>query len=96
MASRPHHDAKAQLEAAWKSVWQTPEGRLALSEFMVATNVYSEIVCNDQVMLAIAVGERNAGARIARMIGLQPVNYVTDAREATDLVGRFIGDTDRY
>ena len=84
--SRP----EAALSAAWQSVWQTPEGRLAISELLVATNVYSEINATDPVQLAIAVGERNMGARVARFIGLKPESYVEDAREVTDTVGRFI------
>lgn len=94
MASRPRRNAETDLAGAWKAIWASPEGRLALSEFMVATNVYSEIVGNDPVLMAIAVGERNAGARIARFIGMKPESYVQDAREAVDLVGRFIDTHD--
>lgn len=96
MASRRRPNAEAALSQAWKTVWNTPEGKLAISELLVATNVYSEIRTNDPVMLALAVGERNMAARLARMIGLKPENYAADAREAVDLVGRFVDVTSEY
>lgn len=96
MASPRRANAEAALSQAWKTVWSTPEGKLAISELLVATNVYSEIRTSDPVMLALAVGERNMGARLARMIGLKPENYAVDAREAVDLVGRFVDATSEY
>lgn len=95
MARPPRRNAETALASAWKSIWATPEGRLALGELMVATNVYSEIVATDPVQLALAIGERNVGARIARSIGLTPQTYLDDAREITDLVGRFIDAHDQ-
>lgn len=91
MASRPRRStAEQRLSEAWKAIWQSPHGRVAISELLVSNNVYSEIVASDPVMMAIAVGERNVAARIARHIGLKAESYVDDAQAATDLVGRFI------
>jgi len=95
MAKRPLRNPETALSSAWKAVWNTPEGRLAISELLLATNVYSEIMATDPVQLALAVGERNMGARIARLIELKPEAYAQDAREAVDLVGRFIDATDQ-
>lgn len=94
MAKRPPRNPETQLSHAWKAVWQTPEGRLAISELLIATNVYSEIVATDPVQLALAVGERNMGARIARLLELKPEAYAHDAREAVDLVGSFLDSTE--
>ena len=94
MAKRPRRNPEAALSQAWKAVWESTEGRLAISELLVATNVYSEIQATDPVQLAIAVGERNMGARVARLIGLKAENYAVDATAAADLVGRFIESGD--
>jgi len=97
MARPPRRKKEDQLADAWRAIWQTPHGKLVISELMVSSNVYSEIQTNDPVQLALAVGERNVGARVARWIGLKPENYAEDAREAVDTVGRFISsgsDTD--
>lgn len=88
--ARPRRNNEQALAGAWQAVWHSPEGRLAISELLVATNVYGEVISNDPTMLAIAIGERNMGARIARLIGLKAEDYPTQAREAVDLVGRFI------
>lgn len=88
--ARRRSKAEIALASHWQAVWQTTSGRLAIAELLVATNVYSEIQATDPVQLALAVGERNVGARIARLIGLKPESYVQDAHEAVDLLDKFM------
>jgi len=90
MARPRKGSAQDRLAANWKTVWHTPAGRLAISELLIATNVYSEIQTTDPLQMAMAIGERNVAARIARYLGLKAEDYVQDATDAVDLVSKFM------
>ncbi len=94
MASRPRPNPEQRLSAIWKSIYETPHGRVAIAEFLVSANLYSEIQTNDPVTMALAVGERNMAARLARLVGLKPENYASDARDSADTVSRFVDASD--
>jgi hypothetical protein len=86
---RKRNTSQKKLAAAWRSIWDSPEGRLAIGELLLSLHVYSEIQATDPMTIGIAVGERNVAARIARHIGLRPDTYPTDAVETVDLLERF-------
>lgn len=86
-------NAEQRLAAHWQAVWGTPEGRLAISHLLLEQNLYSPVVSTDPIALAIATGERNVAARIARLIGLKPEAYVEDAHASADLIDKFMRET---
>lgn len=94
MASRQQPSPEQRLGAIWKGIYETPHGRVAVSEFLVSANLYSEIQTADPITMAVAVGERNMAARMARLVGLKPENYVSDAAESVDTISRFIDASD--
>lgn len=69
----------AKVARAWRDVWASPQGRVAIAELMVALNTYSEINPTDPMQAGIAIGERNVACRIARWIGRKPEDFVGDA-----------------
>ena len=77
MASR-RKPTKSAVQAAWKTFFDTPEGRLAVGAFMAKYGVYSPILANDPTSLAIQVGEHNAAAWLAEQCGLTPQVYVEE------------------
>lgn len=75
MARRP---AKAHVAAAWRSFWETPEGRAAIGDMMRQFGVYTQIPAGDATAMAIAVGERNVCTWIAAQIAMRPESFVED------------------
>lgn len=69
---------KVAVQSAWKTFFDTPEGRLAIGAFMAKFGVYSPIMAVDPTSLAIQVGERNAAAWLAEQCGLTPDVYVQE------------------
>lgn len=79
MARRP---AKARVAAAWRSFWETPEGRAAIGDMMREFGVFSRIAGGDATGMAMAVGERNVCTWIAAQVGMQPEDFVDELGQA--------------
>jgi predicted component of type VI protein secretion system len=80
--------ANEKVANAWRQVWESPEGRLALGELFLSLNLYSEAIPTDPIQAGIVIGERNVAARIARWVGRNPQDFVADAKDDVDLIDR--------
>lgn len=93
MRANKRGQGAAKVAQAWRDVWESPQGRVAISELMVALNTYSEINPTDPMQAGIAIGERNVACRIARWIGRKPEEFVGDAlgdvKEVEQLMDRY-------
>lgn len=71
-----------QIAQAWRDVWGSPQGRLAVSELLLSLNVYSPIDTDNVLHAGMAIGERNVAARIAKWLDLKPSDYVEHAQDS--------------
>jgi hypothetical protein len=76
--------------AAWRSFYETPEGRVALAELAVWCNAYSRIESNDPIEIARMTGERNVYLRIAALMGQKPGDFLQHAQDDTDILDRML------
>jgi hypothetical protein len=77
-----------RLAQAWRDVWETPQGRFALSHLLLEMNLFSPLELDNPTTLAIATGQRNVAARIARLINLKPDEYPQVSGEVYRMVDR--------
>jgi hypothetical protein len=73
---------------AWKQFYQTPDGRIAIAQLLLASGVYVPIETSDPLEMARLNGERNVALRIVQMIGLKPEEFPTQAVEDEDIIAR--------
>ena len=79
-----------KISRAWRDVYNTPQGKTAISALLMDMNLYSEIVPASEMQAGILIGERNIAARIARLVGRAPEDFVQDAIEDADLMERML------
>jgi hypothetical protein len=79
-----------KIARAWRDVWESPQGRVAISALLLDLNLFSPIEATDPVSVGIAVGQRNVAAKIARLIKMKPEQFPDEAGDAVQVVERFI------
>jgi hypothetical protein len=87
----PRKPSQAKVATAWRDIYNTPEGRMAIGALMARAGVYSPIAAGDAFTAGVAVGERNLAAWLAEIIGLRPDEYVgeRDKTDRVDLLSQF-------
>ena len=83
--------AEARIADAWKSFYATPEGRLAIGEMIIWSNLYQQCTSTDMVEIMRQNGEKNIVNRIIQMIGLKPAEAPIDAWEDAEILHRITG-----
>lgn len=86
----PTETEEQKVARAWRDVWDSPSGRLALSHLLLDLNLFTPVVANDPIAMAVAQGERNVACRIARMINLRPERLPDEARDAVQTVDAYL------
>ena len=84
-------DVDDKVSQAWRNIYNTPDGQLAIGHLLAGMGIYEEIqATGDAMSIGIAVGERNIAARIARHLGRTPEKYVDDTVEDINAVDAFL------
>jgi hypothetical protein len=82
--------SEARIAAAWRAVYDTPDGRQAIGHLLVELNLYSEIIPQTELQAGILLGQRNVACRIAKWIGRKPERAISDVREDVDIIDRML------
>jgi len=90
MPRSPRAKAENEVADAWRGFYATPHGRAAIAELMIWCNVYNDSGTTDPVQMAREAGERSVAQRIARLIGLRPGDYPSEARDHTDILDKIM------
>ena len=79
-----------RVAQAWKDVYATPSGKIAVDYLMSSCGAFSEAYPQDPVSAGIAIGERNVAAKVARFLSRKPEDFVPTAIETVDFMDRIL------
>lgn len=84
--------ARSKAASAWRTFYETPEGKLAIGSLMARFHVYgtSDSAPVDAVSMAVIHGQRSVCDAIAQMIGLKPTEFVEERSEVETIADHLI------
>lgn len=79
-----------EITKAWRAVYESPEGQKAIAFLLRDLGLYDELAPGNSFHAGIMMGQRNVAARIARLVGRKPEDFVKDAHKDSDLVSNML------
>lgn len=83
MARSPRRKADVTVSEAWRSFWESPDGRAALAALFKEFGFYA--TPGSDADLSRAWGQRDVLVRISQMINLKPEQAPADDGEVEDV-----------
>lgn len=71
---------------AWKTFYQTPDGRIAIAALFKEFGFYATPIDSDQTILVRSIGQRDVLSRIVSLINLKPETAPADEQDQSDIL----------